>query len=189
MTEERKSRRSGSPPKPIDANPTQESRFWELYYSRTIRAGECLEWTGSYKTSKWGSPTPACWWKEAHNISRLLPVRRVAYSLTIGDPPDNMFIVTTCGNQRCVRLSHLKKVTDDEREAILRNRLSEWYDYDHNAPRGEKSKNAKLNETLVRLIRSRYIQGDTPAKIAPDYGVSTKCIYDVIQGKTWAHVQ
>lgn len=94
--------------------------FWKLYTVRTIRVGECVEWTGSYKTKKSGVVKPVYWWGERPH-RRLLPVRQLVYRLAIGDIPDGMFVVTSCRNARCVRHSHLNLVTDSEREALFRN--------------------------------------------------------------------
>jgi predicted XRE-type DNA-binding protein len=57
------------------------------------------------------------------------------------------------------------------------------------SPIGARNGHAKLNDTLVAEIRTRYEQHRTPqAALAREYGVSQARICDVINRKTWRHV-
>jgi len=54
--------------------------------------------------------------------------------------------------------------------------------------KGESHPGAKLNDDLVRIIRSRSGAGESLHKIADEIGVSNSSISDVIHRRTWAHV-
>ncbi|WP_327345979.1 hypothetical protein [Streptomyces europaeiscabiei] len=57
--------------------------------------------------------------------------------------------------------------------------------------RGARIAVAKLDETAVRSIRSRYVRGSrwhdrgNRAALAAEYGVSERTIMDVVRGETW----
>jgi len=50
------------------------------------------------------------------------------------------------------------------------------------------SGNAKLNPAAVRAIRTYRTQGETIRVIASRFGVSHRCIMDVLSGSSWRHV-
>lgn len=162
-----------------------EDRFWK-YFNARVKIGECTEWVGGYIN---GSPT--CHWDGKTTAM----VRRVVYSLTWGDLPDDMFIKTTCDNSRCVRLSHLKKVTFEEMDINRRNNKMAHgsrhgrYTKPHRTARGEKHGSAKLNTEKVREIRARFTQGESKRSIARALGVGRTTVEHIIRGETWAHVQ
>jgi len=80
------------------------------------------------------------------------------------------------------RLENLSIGTQSEnvQDCLLKNRFYR--------PVGSKARSAKLNETDVPIIRSRYKQGETKRKISIDYGVHESIIGKIINGKTWTHV-
>ena len=90
----------------------RKDRFWKYFWSHTLKVDRCLEWCGRYAK---GSPT--CHWDGKTSAS----VRRVVYRLAIGDLDDDHIIVSTCRNRRCVRHSHLERVTIEEFRVILAN--------------------------------------------------------------------
>lgn len=56
-------------------------------------------------------------------------------------------------------------------------------------PKGERCAKAKLTESQVLDIRSRYIKGVTTYKsFADEFGVSDVIIYYIISRKTWKHI-
>jgi len=54
--------------------------------------------------------------------------------------------------------------------------------------KGESHPGAKLNDDLVRIIRSRSGAGESLRKIAENLGVSRGAVSHVLSGETWAHV-
>lgn len=58
----------------------------------------------------------------------------------------------------------------------------------HASQVGELNNQAKLNESLVREIRSRVASGETYASVADTMNVNTTTIHAVVKRKTWRHV-
>jgi len=54
--------------------------------------------------------------------------------------------------------------------------------------KGESHPGAKLNDDLVRIIRSRSGAGESLRKIAENLGVSRGAVSHVLSGETWSHV-
>lgn len=54
---------------------------------------------------------------------------------------------------------------------------------------GSKNGFSKLNEELVKQIRTRYSLGETNKQIANDIGVSENCIQQVTKRINWKHVE
>lgn len=144
-------------------------RFWKYYHSHTKKVGDCVEWTARYGTRD--RPILRTW-----RGKDCVQTRRVVYGLSSGELPDEMFVITICGNTRCVRQSHLKAITSQEMEAIRCN-----------AP--AKSRAVKLSEPIVRDVRTRIASGESKKSIAKSLNVSYPTILRVGSGKTWAHVE
>jgi hypothetical protein len=60
---------------------------------------------------------------------------------------------------------------------------------DGTLPLGERNRNAKLTEAIVREIRRRRAAGEMLAAIAADYGVGHTTVQKVAAGETWRHVR
>jgi hypothetical protein len=56
-------------------------------------------------------------------------------------------------------------------------------------PRGERNGMAKLTDRKVKAIKRRRRLGEPQIKLAADYKVDRKAIYDIEYGNTWTHVQ
>lgn len=54
------------------------------------------------------------------------------------------------------------------------------------AQAGEKHPRAKLTDEQVRTIRTRYANSKETAR---DFGISRHAVFDIWQGKRWAHVE
>lgn len=93
----------------------QDDKFWKLYHPRTVKVGDCLEWKGSYSGK--GTRHPCCKYAGKKGVM----VRRIVYRLSVGDLPDDMFVVVTCGNSKCVRALHLKKISKQELNVKINN--------------------------------------------------------------------
>lgn len=107
---------------------------------------------------------------------------RMAWRLTYGPIPDNLFVLHKCDVRRCVRPDHLYLGTprDNIRDMIQRGR----------ALHRELHPSAKLNWQAVNDIRKRYATGGVSAKVlAKDYGVSSGTIYWIVNNKIWQTAQ
>jgi hypothetical protein len=70
---------------------------------------------------------------------------------------------------------------------------SEWKEYQRENPnrkgRPARTKNYKLTETQVRMMKKLLKRGKTKRKIiAKQFGVSENCAYKIEKGIRWAHV-
>ncbi|MCB0557920.1 MAG: HNH endonuclease [Lewinellaceae bacterium] len=70
----------------------------------------------------------------------------------------------------------------------------EWKEYQkknpHHKGRPARTKNYKLTETQVRLMKKMLLRGKTKRKIiARKFGVSENCAYKIEKGIRWAHIE
>lgn len=93
----------------------REDWFWKSYAKRTVTEDGCLKWVGRYIKG-----TPVVIWK-----GKTTTVRRLVYQLSVGNIPDDMVITTTCGNSWCVKISHLKLITEEDKRIHLNNLTSD----------------------------------------------------------------
>jgi len=162
--------------------------FWKYFWPRTKKTGDCLEWQGGYKDKY--RKTPCCKW-----YGKMINVRRIIYRLAIGELPDDMFVIVSCGNYRCVRHSHLQRVGSDELTAIKNNRApaGERHPF-HRTPglhaRGERVGTSKLTPIQVREIRELYDRKTmTNIEIGKQFGVSDSQIGHIGRRQAWTHVE
>lgn len=158
-------------------------RFWKHYRAHTQGNGGCLEWITSSKK------IPTLLWS-----GRQTTIRRVVFKLSIGEIPDDMIVITTCRNRKCVRHSHLKLVTRDELRMIMDNShpagdLSWASTHSERMPRGEKNGNAKRSENDIRSIRKMYADGMSICAIARSLSTDKMNISRIVNRKTWKHVE
>jgi len=53
---------------------------------------------------------------------------------------------------------------------------------------GENHPSARFKNKDIPVIRQRQNDGETLQAIASDYGVSRKCIWDIVNRETWSHI-
>lgn len=164
-------------------------RFWKRFHARTQRVGQCIEWKGTMIKE-----VPSCWWNGKKSAS----VRRIVYQLSIGELPDDMYVTPICKNVRCVRQSHLKRITRDEFLVNLYNshfigqgsHPGNGGGFKGNPfPHGEAHPSAKLTADTIREIRRRRDGGESLRSIASAFGISHPNVIAIVRYETWAHVQ
>jgi hypothetical protein len=107
--------------------------FWKRFWQRVIRVGECLEWRGGHCYGY-----PRCKWRGKRAM-----VRRVVYSLSVGDLKDDEFVIMTCENKKCVNRYHMSLATKEDMYVIRCN----------NAARGDSSSARTHPERVARGAR------------------------------------
>ena len=121
-------------------------------------------------------------------------IRRIVYQFSIGDISSDQIVSTTCHNHRCVKQSHLKKMSLEEFDSYLRNNAATGDRHGtHTKPEtrriGESNGFAKLTESQVREIREIYVSGNVSySDLADRYGVYHGHIAKIIRGDVWSHV-
>lgn len=162
-----------------------EDRFWKHYHSHVVQNGRCLEWTGAYAA---GQPY-------AQFKGKGTTLRRIVYQLSIGELTPNDVVSTNCRNPKCVKQSHLLKLTREEFDTLLRNNSPTGStNGNHTRPesrlRGEMNSQAKLTESKVQQIRATYARGGiTFMELARQYEVSNVTIQRIVDRENWAHVE
>jgi len=114
-------------------------------------------------------------------------VHRYALTLFAGPCPEGMeachATADICGNRHCFSPAHLRWGTREENEA------DKIPDGTVARLRGTINGSAKLVDVDVLEIRRRYAAGGTSQrKLAAEYGVSQKTIFDIIHRQKWAYL-
>ncbi len=143
------------------------TRFWQ----RVNKTDGCWLWIGLIGTRGYGKigaggvrgPT--------------LLAHRVSWELHFGPIPDGMFVCHHCDNPACVRPDHLflGKPRDNTADMFAKGRA--------NPPRGEACPWSRLTAQQVGEIRGR--RGESPKKLATEYGVSVGAITGIFRGVNW----
>jgi hypothetical protein len=105
---------------------------------------------------------------------------RVAYRLERGPIEPGKDVMHKCDNRLCCRPDHLQLGTraQNTHDMVSKGRQA----------RGAKKWTAKLSEEQVLQLRQRHTQGETLARLAPEFGISPKNASQIVCGDTWKHV-
>ena len=99
---------------------TLENRFW----SHVERGPDCWEWTARRDKDDYG--------QFAISKGKSAVAHRVAYSLSVGDIPDGMFVCHTCDNPPCCNPEHLWIGTNqDNMDDMVRKNRANAKNYNH----------------------------------------------------------
>lgn len=145
-------------------------RFW----SKVKKGPGCWTWLGwRYQSGGYGGL--------ALN-GRNVRAHRVAFELANGPIPEGLFVCHSCDNPVCVNPNHLFIGTcaDNNWDKSRKGRAK-----GHLMP-GEAHPGHKLKAEQVAEIRRRYVEGDSnKMRLALEYGVSDRLIYNIIHGHAW----
>lgn len=144
----------------------------ERIKARSVKRGDCIEWTGYTNYLGYGKLT-------FHN--QLLSAHRAAFIANGGVIPDGMFVCHKCDNRKCVNPEHLFVGTrqDNIKDMVNKGRNK------RGDTKGSKHWNASLTEDDVRTIRS---SNESNVELAKRYGTSNKNISAVRHRHIWKHV-
>lgn len=147
----------------------------DLLLDETTPVEKCLFW-GNPKKERYGTIKIA---------GKSYGVHRVMAKLLYGEPLPGQVTMHSCNNRPCINPKHLSfgTVKENSDYSVLcgRNFIP--------AKSGIEHKLSKLNDEIVRQIRTRSSQGEFSNVIAKDYGVSGRTVRYVIERKTWNHVK
>lgn len=148
-------------------------RFWKCV--DVAGPDECWNWRGtsSHGYGKFTLRTP--------NGSQQHMAHRVAYLLHYRALPTNLVVMHSCDNPRCVNFAHLSLGTDllNTIDASAKGRMHP----------GAKTFGAVLTDDIARHIRTCSDLGEGINSIARRIGHHRRTVADVVNRKTWRHVQ
>jgi len=158
----------------------ERARIAERIGQLTVRAGECLIWTGAKDRRgtglmQIGGGGAATW--------RLARVPRVVMALAGRPLGEGMCACHRCDNPSCCEETHLfaGTYTDNMRDCIAKGRFQPLP-----VLHGSSHHRSKLTEESVRAIRQERIL--SASTLATTYGVSAGRIRAIRRGKGWVHV-
>ncbi len=136
---------------------------------------DCWPWSGSIGKDGYGRISVDLKPQLAH---------RVAYELSTGISPGELFVCHRCDNPPCCNPDHLFLGTsqDNVSDMVRKGRGFDGSGIGEDCPR------AILNEDDVRSIRKARSQGVPTGQLAARYGVCASAIRAVVRRKTWSHV-
>lgn len=146
---------------------TLSERLW----SRIDKNRDCWEWVGPLNLHGYG---------QLKYRNRMYQAHRLAWELTNGPIPDNLFVCHKCDNPVCCRPDHLFLGThaDNMADMVAKGR----------ARKGSDVYVSKLEEIDIPIIRELHAQGAKVPSIARKYNVKSNAIRRIIEGKTWKHI-
>ena len=142
------------------------------------RPDGCCEWIGKRFKNGYGQ---ICICLEPKK-RRYLLAHRVMFELHYGEELGELNALHRCDRPWCVNPEHLFKGTQT---VNMQDMLSK---HREKPTKGELSGKAKLTELKVIAIREAVRMGQTHAKVASEFGISTKQVTVIINRQQWSHV-
>lgn len=118
-------------------------------------------------------------WKQNRHHSRR--VHRVVMAAFIGPVPEGMQVNHRNGIKTDNSLDNLEYVSPAENVRHAKEVL--------HVNQGERHPSHRLSDMAVRHIRTAVLEGRSKTELARDFGVSGRCIGDVIRNRSWRHVR
>lgn len=156
------------------------------FWSRVDRSAGCHVWMGARSARGYGT---------VRADSRMQRAHRIAFILAHGAVPEGLFVLHHCDNPPCVKTEpdeqwpdgHLFLGThrDNMADMWAKGRAGVLV-HPERLERGEGRYNHRLNDDVVRTIRTSAESGPT---LAERYSVSRQTIWTVRRGSTWQHVE
>lgn len=147
-----------------------ENQFW----AKVDKTSSCWIWLGC-KGKGYGQVKIRGKRKRAH---------RLAWELTHGSIPDDLFLCHRCDNPACVNPSHLFLGTaaDNAKDRDAKGR--------HRPPmtKGAQHGFAKLAEEQAMEIKIAALNGESHKCIAERYGISRPVVSSIKAGRIWKHL-
>ncbi len=160
-------------------DPAAQLRFW----SYVDKSNECWEWILPSKRGGYGL--------FGMKTTKQYGAHRISWILHNQKPvPIGMLICHHCDNPSCVNPAHLFLGTysDNNRDRHLKGRSKIPRLTSDKAARGERTGNAKMTDSKVLEIRGLHRFGFTGKELATNYGISGRCVGQIVHRETWTHI-
>lgn len=155
----------------LDKIRTAAARFWDK-----VAVGDpaaCWDWHAYQDAKGYGVIIIGRKTQKAH---------RIAWALwNDKTPPAGLVVMHTCDNRACCNPHHLTLATQAENMAdcFTKNRHA----------KGEKINTAKLTEDQVKEIRRRFDAKENRTKLAREFNISHRHLYDIGNRTRWTHLE
>jgi len=99
---------------------------------------------------------------------------RFFYAAYNGPIPERLQVCHRCDNPSCVNPEHLFLGTPRDNMVDMTRK-----------GRGRPHDNSRINNDIALAIRTRYADGVRPSRLASDYGINRRTIWQIVTGQTW----
>lgn len=148
-----------------------ETRFW----NKVEKAGEddCWLWTASVAGRGYGQI-------KLPKTRRQIYAHRCSYELHEGPIPDEVGVLHSCDNPRCVNPKHLFLGTAGDNAIDTKNKGRHLF--------GELNAQSVLTTAQVNRIHDLAESGQSENSVAAMFGVSSSTIHRIKHGERWHHI-
>lgn len=162
-----------------------EDRLWP----KVDKSGDCWIWTGARDPNGYGRINH----KTLLYGCRL--VHRIAWEITNGPIPGNLFVCHRCDNPSCCNPDHLFLGTqfDNMRDAAMKGRAASGdrsgaRTHPERISRGSAVGTSKLSAPQVLIIRSLHESGMNNQQIAKRFNITPSNVSAIVRRRSWAHL-
>lgn len=150
----------------------QLRNFWKKV--KILSVEQCWDWTASINNCGYGSLTAD---------RKSLKAHRVSYELKHGPIRNNLCVLHTCDNRKCVNPNHLFLGTnaDNVADKTAKGRTARLC--------GEENPWRKLDNAIVLKLRAEddHCRGSA-ARLARKYGITYQLVWGILNRQRWAHL-